>query len=152
MVGEAGGFAVEFPNDLVSLGAVQEALAAWAEERGLSPAARHRVALVLDELGANVLMHGHPAEEQGRRSMRVTVSLAGRTSAEVVLEDDGTPFDPRGQAGDALAGSLEDAKIGGLGLLLLERMSSRIAYERTPEGRNRTLVELRLPGGAQAVG
>lgn len=136
-------FAHEFPNDLASLGAAQEALLAWAEARGLAPEARHRVALVLDELGANVLMHGHPPEAQGTRPMRVTVAL-GADAAEVVLEDDGAPFDPRGQAGEALSGGLADAKIGGLGLFLVEKLSRRIDYVRTPEGRNRTRVEIAL--------
>ncbi len=134
-------FAHEFPNDLASLGRAQEALLEWAEAQGLPAEARHRVALVLDELGANVLMHGHPPEAQGTRPMRVTVALGG-DAAEVVLEDDGAPFDPRGKAGEALSGPLGDAKIGGLGLFLIERMSRRIDYARTPEGRNRTLVEI----------
>jgi serine/threonine-protein kinase RsbW len=137
------GFAREFPNDLESLGAAQQALLVWAEASGLGAGPRHRIAMVLDELGANVLMHGHPEDARGQRAMRVTVRL-GDAAAEVVLEDDGAPFDPRGKAGGPLEGPLEDVQIGGLGLFLIEQMSSRIDYERTAEGRNRTLVEIPL--------
>jgi serine/threonine-protein kinase RsbW len=68
-----------------------------------------------------------------------------RRPEAVVLrfDDDGVPFDPSSGIDPAPAKSLEEARIGGFGLILVRRAASALDYTRTPDGRNRVTVTLR---------
>jgi anti-sigma regulatory factor (Ser/Thr protein kinase) len=130
-------------NDLAGVGAAQARLAEWLGGRPLDAKCRHRIELVFEELAMNVVMHAYPEEEAGRHEITARLAL-GEEAAELSIEDGGTPFDPRGKAGARLSGTIEDAQIGGLGLLLVQEMTSFIDHQRTPEGRNRTRVGIAL--------
>ncbi|MBK1661122.1 ATP-binding protein [Paracraurococcus ruber] len=146
----ATAFAWAFRNDLAALGEAQQAMAAWLEARGVPEAARSRLHLVLDELAANVIEHGHAVAERGRHPLRLALRLGA--AAELVLLDRGAAFDPRGRGGTALEGPLEEARIGGLGLFLVEQLAQRIEYGRTPDGWNETRVTVALPDAPAAPG
>lgn len=135
--------ALAFRNDAGSVGAAQERLAAWLEEQDLGARDRHRIEMVFEELAMNVVMHGHPEAEAGLHDIAAHLTLVPGLAA-LLLEDDGAPFDPRDGVGEALTEAFETARIGGLGLLLVSRFATGFAHERTPEGRNRTRVELPL--------
>jgi hypothetical protein len=55
-------------------------------------------------------------------------------------------FDPRGRSDPAPARSLEEAKIGGFGLMLVRHAASSLDYLRTTERRNRLTVKLPRSG------
>ena len=97
---------------------------------------RFKVELAFEEVVANIVKHGHPTDD---------VEVAIRfDDDEIVLtfEDDGVPFDPLARPDPILPSSIDEAEVGGLGLVLLKRMMTRIAYERTPRDRNLLTVAL----------
>jgi anti-sigma regulatory factor (Ser/Thr protein kinase) len=130
-------------NDAASLGAAQGRLASWLEDTALGARPRHRIELAFEELVMNIVMHAHPEAEQGRHEIEAVVALRP-DGAELSVLDDGTPFDPRGKAGERLSGSIEDVRIGGLGLLLVQELSTYMDHDQTPDGRNRTRVGIAL--------
>jgi anti-sigma regulatory factor (Ser/Thr protein kinase) len=99
--------------------------------------------VVFEELAANVILHGHPDGQRGEHVIDAALRLQPG-AMELMIEDDGLAFDPKGHAGRPLSGPLEDVQIGGLGLLLVRSMASSVDYARTPEGRNRLKVRIRL--------
>ena len=99
----------------------------------------HAMHIAVEEAAANVAMHGFPAGQTGKVSIRFQSS---REAAVLTLEDDGRPFDPTCAAPLAPPASPEDTAPGGLGLILMRRFCSDIAYEHV-SGRNR--LTLRFP-------
>ena len=88
--------------------------------------------LCLNELVANVILHGYPDGRAGR----IDVSVDPRGAAlAVTVEDDGIAFDPlSAPLAEAMTG-LDDARIGGYGIKLFRESSHSARYERSG-GRN----------------
>jgi serine/threonine-protein kinase RsbW len=95
------------------------------------------VQLCLDEAVANILQHGSQCAEGGAGATAIAASLE-RSASDVVLaiEDDGEAFDPTGAAPPVPAPTLELLPLGGRGIHLMRRYSSRMEYSRS-NGRNR---------------
>jgi anti-sigma regulatory factor (Ser/Thr protein kinase) len=128
------------PARLSSLAAATAFVAAFAERCGLAPEDGLRLRLVVEELFANTATHG----AQGAGDVEVRLTLAATPAQlRLVYEDNGPSFDPRAAVAQGQAGHEAEAepRIGGLGLLLVTQMATRIDYAR--DGRwNRLTVEL----------
>jgi serine/threonine-protein kinase RsbW len=108
----------------------------------LQGALRYNAELVFEEITANIIAHGAPDGHE----LEVCVTLeACDDSIVLTFEDNGVPFDPRNRADPLPQKSLDEARIGGYGLVLVRRAARSIEYLRTAEGRNRLTV--RLPHG-----
>lgn len=124
------------PVLLLSIAEVQAAIEAWAESAGVPPAVTYRVALVAEELLANLVMHGRFAGEAPAARLSLDRTAEG---VILVIEDGASPFDPR-VAPEPAAPSLDDDRIGGMGLALVRKMAARLGYEPAADGWNRTTV------------
>lgn len=133
--------ALDVPLGAEGLAAAQDRIEAYLEAEGASDRARYTVRLVLDELVANLMMHGR--FDGPPLPVRAEVS-AGGGGVSLAIEDRAAPFDPR-QAAAPAPPALDDDRVGGLGLQLVRRMAEIRAYRRLPDGRNRT--ELAIAAG-----
>jgi anti-sigma regulatory factor (Ser/Thr protein kinase) len=115
--------------------AAQAALADYLAGQGAPSRVVHRAELVLEEVALNALRHGGAPDVLLEADMQGDVCI-------LVLEDAGIAFDPVAAIPPAPAASLAEAKIGGLGLVLVHRTARALRYTRTPAGRNRLEVEL----------
>jgi serine/threonine-protein kinase RsbW len=113
---------------------ILDAIEAWCEEAELSPGVAHRLGVVVEELAANVAMHG-TGGEGGATFVAVTVQR-GTDGIRAVVEDDGRAFDPLAQEAPDTEAALEDRDIGGLGVHFARRMARELHYAREA-GRNR---------------
>jgi anti-sigma regulatory factor (Ser/Thr protein kinase) len=105
----------------------------------LSSASRHNAELIFEELVANIVKHGAP----DGRELDVRVTFESRADSLILtFEDDGVQFDPRGYPAPVPAKSLDEARVGGFGLMLVRRTESTLEYLRTAEGRNRLTVTM----------
>lgn len=106
----------------------------------LVASSRYNVELVFEEVVSNIINYG----TMDGREPQVCVTFESRTT-EVVLtfEDDGRAFDPTIRTAPPPARSLEEAKVGGFGLILVRKAASSLNYTRTQEGRNRLIVSVR---------
>jgi serine/threonine-protein kinase RsbW len=103
----------------------------------LDCAPRYNAELVFEEIVANIVNYG----AADGRELDVRVTLESRADSLVLtFEDDGVQFDPRGHPDPVPAKSLDEAKVGGFGLMLVRRAASALEYLRTAEGRNRLTV------------
>ena len=103
----------------------------------LGEAARYNVELAFDEITANIVRHAGATDD-----VQVDVRV---DQDEIVMrfEDNGVRFDPSERADPELPTSLDDARVGGLGILLVRQRATRLAYERSTSGRN--VFTLALP-------
>jgi anti-sigma regulatory factor (Ser/Thr protein kinase) len=114
-----------------SLASIEEGRLRMARYLGsdLTPRVVNRLEVVFEELISNVLRHGF--DPGPGRSILVAV---GRRPGEIQLtvEDDGRPFNPFDLAEPPPFESLETAQVGGLGVPVVRRFSTRTAYDRAP--------------------
>ncbi|NKE47842.1 ATP-binding protein [Roseomonas frigidaquae] len=120
-----------------------DALEAFAEEASLPPKAAHRLSVVIEELAANVVMHGSSGPGAAT-FVAVTVRQDGNALV-ATIEDDGRAFDPLVQAAPDTDAALEDRDIGGLGVHFVQQMTRTLDYSRE-DGRNRLVAVLDLAG------
>jgi serine/threonine-protein kinase RsbW len=131
------------PPDAEAVTRLLDALEGFAEQAALAPKVAHRLAVVLEELAANVAMHGSTGA--GAASY-VAVAVHRRDDALVAtIEDDGRAFDPLAQAAPDTAAALEDRDVGGLGVHFVRQMTRSLDYSRLA-GRNRLTAVLDLSG------
>jgi anti-sigma regulatory factor (Ser/Thr protein kinase) len=95
-----------------------------------------RLVLCLNEVLANIITHGGSGAHSAPIQLALEVALApGHGKAGVSVSDAGRAFDPRSVPARSLPKTLEEASLGGRGLLLIRRCSDWIDY-RHEGGRN----------------
>ena len=100
-----------------------EAVAAQAAELGIAADDAVRLQLIVEELFANTIAHGH----RGDSDRAVTLSLRHADGVSTLhYEDDAPPFD-LSKIGQKFASTVE---IGGLGISLIRGMSKALRHER----------------------
>jgi serine/threonine-protein kinase RsbW len=109
------------------------------DREALSASARYNAELVFEEIVANIV--GHGARNGREPDVRVTLE-AHPDSIVLIFNDDGVPFDPRGLRDPIKAKSLEEARVGGFGLMLVRHAASSLEYLRTAEDRNQLTVRV----------
>ena len=123
-----------FAPTVAGLERAAAALRGLLDSRSVSGAPRYNVELAFDEIAANVVRHAHATGDVG-----VEVRFDD-DEITLTFEDDGTPFNPCDRPPAPLPSSIEQARIGGLGLPLLSTFLTRMHYERTPQQHNRLTV------------
>ena len=113
--------------------------------QGLSEVVSHRLEVVFEELVSNTIRHGF-AMHSGQS---IHVRVEPRPGLiELIFEDDGRPFNPL-EAAPSEPPSIESARVGGLGIPLVAKLSASLRYERPESGgkpgfspRNRLIVAI----------
>jgi len=134
------------PARMDSLVAAMSFVEAFSSERGVAPTDGLRLALVVEELFTNTVMHGHG----GGSDAPVQIGLRADPSlVELTYEDSAPPFDP---LDPALRSSIDpdagvaDRPVGQLGLALVVSMVESASYAREG-GCNRLRLALRRQTG-----
>jgi len=127
-------------NDVAEL----KRLAGWIEgfiQPDTSPDVSFAVQLCLEEAVANIIMYGATKHDP----LEIAVELE-RNGATLVarIEDNGRQFDPTRAPLPAPASSLEEAKVGDVGIHLMRSFASGMDYERR-NGRNRLTLRFVEP-------
>jgi anti-sigma regulatory factor (Ser/Thr protein kinase) len=116
---------------------VHAAIEELAEREGWSAGLIFRVNLILEELVINIMDYG---DDEGRHRIEVTVTS---DPDEVVMDlvDSGKPFDPTHDAPEPdIGASLDERRVGGLGVYLTRTMVEEMRYRREAEHNHLTLV------------
>jgi anti-sigma regulatory factor (Ser/Thr protein kinase) len=113
-------------------------LRAILDARMVRPRHRHDVELVFEEVASNIVNYGRPT-----RDVEAAIRFGRETT--LTFEDDGVAFDPRNHPAPPEATRRADLRIGGLGLVIVRELCSRIDYVRTPKGRNRLTLAIAVP-------
>jgi serine/threonine-protein kinase RsbW len=124
---------LELRSDLAEL----KRLAGWIEaqaQQELSADTSFAIQLCLEEAVANIIMHGGGAKDD---RLQIAIALERNGGTLVArIEDSGREFDPTQFPPPSVAKSLEEAKVGDLGIHLMRSFASGMHYERR-DGRNR---------------
>jgi anti-sigma regulatory factor (Ser/Thr protein kinase) len=130
------------PSDAAQLPILTQFLQEFWSAADLPPAETVTFELALEEIFMNVVMHGSPAG----RVPRVDVSLALCDGClTLMIEDDGPSFDPLLLAAPDVTASLEERRVGGLGVYLVRQMMDAVSYRRLG-GHNQLSMTKRVRG------
>ncbi len=93
-------------------------------------ATQHQMDIALEELFVNVCHYAY-ADKGEVGPCRVSYLYRPYPSSITIsLTDWGTPFDPLEQRDPTLPSSVQDAKIGGLGIFMTKRLTDELSYAR----------------------
>jgi anti-sigma regulatory factor (Ser/Thr protein kinase) len=124
---------IRMKNDLGQLEPLIEEIEAFVERADIPPTPAYRLQLAVDEFFNNAVDYGYPDGRAGEIHVHVRRTADG---LDLTFSDDGDPFDPFSNApAPDLTGSLEERRIGGLGVHLVRTLSDHFAYRRE-HGRN----------------
>jgi anti-sigma regulatory factor (Ser/Thr protein kinase) len=118
-------FAANIAPDARTIPRLADDVASFLHSAGVDARAVHDVRLVIEELLTNVYQHGGASDRS--TSIALTVE-PDRVSGEI--GDWGKAFDPRGAPPPDLTTSIEDRKVGGLGIHLVRALTTALDYRR----------------------
>ena len=114
-------------SHLSELDALCQKLEKFGQSMGLSKKCIFEANLALDELFTNIISYGF--EDKNEHSIRITISLQN-DKLVVNIEDDGIPFNPTEVEAPDLECTIEDCRIGGLGIHLAKNLMDEVCYQR----------------------
>jgi serine/threonine-protein kinase RsbW len=97
------------------------------EKIGLSKKLIFEINLALDELFTNIISYGFSDEDE--HTIKVTITPQ-KGKICLSIEDDGIPFNPIEFETPDVACSVENCKIGGLGIHIMRKLMDDICYQR----------------------
>jgi len=114
-------------SNLSELDALCQKLEKFGESMGLSKKCIFEANLALDELFTNIISYGF--DDKNEHTIRITISLQ---NDELVfnIEDDGMPFNPTEVETPDLECTIEECRIGGLGIHLAKNLMDEVCYQR----------------------
>ena len=114
-------------SNLSELDALCQKLEKFGQSMGLSQKCIFEANLALDELFTNIISYGF--DDKNEHTISITISLQ---NDELVfnIEDDGIPFNPTKVESPDLECTIEECRIGGLGIHLAKNLMDEVCYQR----------------------
>lgn len=120
--------------DLDALAPVRTLIAQGCRHYGIGEQLCSQLQLTVDELCTNIILHGYANQTPGE----ITVTFAyNAPQIQILLEDHGTPFDPRYAPPPDLTADWAARTVGGLGIYLAQQVVDRLEYTSHPVAGNR---------------
>ena len=136
----AQGLHLAVKNDLAEVASVTESMHVFSAQLGLSHEIDYALQLVVEELLANIIMYGYTNDDLHT----ITIDVQANSKEVCLLvRDDGKQFNLLERPIPQKPASLEEASLGGLGILLVRGTMDEISY-RYDDGRNSISLKKRV--------
>ena len=119
-------------NDIRQIPQLACFVEAIAREASLSQSLALSLNLALEEAVTNVIIYAYPEGSDGLVDIEAFIRTG---SVEFIVSDSGIPFDPTKTPPADINASLEDRRIGGLGIHLVRSIMDSVTYRRQ-DGKN----------------
>ena len=120
-------YSFKLKNDLSELDTLCQEMERFGRSIGLSKKFIFEINLALDELFTNIILYGFKDDKE--HLIKVTLTPQNDILC-LCIEDDGVPFNPVEANEPDLGCTIEECKIGGLGIHLIRNLMDEICYER----------------------
>ncbi|OMF16417.1 hypothetical protein BK127_12495 [Paenibacillus sp. FSL H7-0331] len=118
---------MELTNNLEELARLEAWLASWAEQMSVDSKTLFQLNLVCDELVTNTILYG--CQSSVAHSIRISIWV-DMDNIELTITDDGMAFDPLSLPSPDVQASVEERRIGGLGIHFVRESMDEAIYER----------------------
>lgn len=133
---------IAITNEMSQLDVVANALELLADEWNLMMEETMKLNLVIEEVVTNIINYGYHDDEV--HTINIRFSLDGDLFTMQII-DDAIEFNPLLQAEPDINLSLEDRKIGGLGIHFMRTIMNHLEYSRE-KGKNILTLSKKLAG------
>ena len=123
-------YSFELKSSLSELDRLCENLEIFGKKFGFSKKLIFEINLALDELFTNIISYGFKDDEE--HVIKVTLT-PDKEELCLCIEDDGMPFNPIDFETPDVSCSVEECKIGGLGIHIMKKLMDDVCYERCGE-------------------
>jgi serine/threonine-protein kinase RsbW len=129
----------DFPANFKSLAPISDFIVELAEDAGFSSNDVYAIQTAVDEACANIIDHAYGAEDIGNIEINVNKI---RNGIQIVLHDEGEPFDPMDVPDPDINSPLEIRRERGLGIFFMRRLMDKVIFEfSSKKGNTLTLVK-----------
>ncbi|MCU0559298.1 MAG: ATP-binding protein [Desulfobacterales bacterium] len=128
-------YAFSLRSDISELQTLGRRLESIGVDLKLSKRCLFELNLALDELFTNIISYGYGDGHEHR--IEVTLQ-ADERMLNVTIEDDGVAFNPVERQAPCLPHSVDDCRVGGLGIHLIRNLMDEVCYRR--EGQKNILT------------
>ncbi len=125
-------------TDLREIQKVIEAVDAFCANNQLPREISQKLGVIFDDLLNNTINYGFDEGEEHEIVIQIEIM---HDRLIIKLSDDGIPFNPFDRIGPDTTLSVEEREIGGLGVLLVTKMTHSHSYQRL---RNRNIITLTI--------
>jgi serine/threonine-protein kinase RsbW len=137
------------PARLEALATIREYVRRAADAGGIGKSAAYRLQLAVDEVAANIVVHGSGAGEADE--IILVNAIIDDDAVRIVLEDKGPEFNPLDKQEPVdLNRPADQRQVGGLGVFLAIRSVDSFEYDRVGDINRNTLVMRRHAATAGA--
>ena len=127
----------QFPAEVDELHSVLGFVDEILEERNCNMRAQMAIDVAVEELFVNIASYAYRGKEKGQ----VTITVKSyEDEVEILLIDDGIPFNPVDKDDPDVTLSAEERDIGGLGIFMVKKSMDEFSYQRIDE---KNIVKLR---------
>lgn len=121
--------------------AVREFVSEAARDFGFSDEDVSRIALAVDEACTNIIKHAYKFDP----TKKITVTVQGGNGAfQVVIQDNGTQFNPDDVQSPNMKEYMKNYRRGGLGIYLMKSLMDKVEYSIAPGKPNEVRLTKRL--------
>ena len=120
-------YSFELKSSLDELDQLCQNLETFGKKFGLSKKLIFEINLALDELFTNIISYGFKDNQE--HTIKVTLRPQNDELC-LCIEDDGKPFNPIDFETPNVSCSVEECKIGGLGIHIMKKLMDEVCYER----------------------
>jgi serine/threonine-protein kinase RsbW len=120
-------YSFELKNSLAELDKLCRHLEKFGQQFGLPKKFKLEINLALEELFTNIICYGFDDNCEHIISMTITLE---NDELCICIVDDGIPFNPIKFAVPEMSHSIEECKIGGLGIHIVRKLVDDIYYQR----------------------
>ncbi|MEN9678715.1 MAG: anti-sigma regulatory factor [Verrucomicrobiota bacterium] len=121
---------IQVKNSFAEIPAATEAASNWLAVRNAPPAIGYLANLAIEELLTNCIKYGY--DDAAEHTIAIELQLFEK-ELKITVIDDGHLFNPLEVAPPDISLPLDERPVGGLGLLLLRKMSDRMEYCRSQD-------------------
>lgn len=121
-------FDLQIINEFIELRRMSEWLHNASESMAVPQSLAYNLDLCANEAVANIILYAYQNHEQHQIQMRI--ELKENQELCLTIQDDGMPFNPFEVLPPAPFDTIENAKIGGLGIQLIRSLMSECKYSR----------------------
>lgn len=124
-------------NDISELNNLREFSEVFGQENNISIDIINKFQLAFEELISNIIFYGY--DDELPHEISVVFTLDGKSMA-VLIVDDAKEFNPLEKEDPDISLSIDERKIGGLGIYLVKSLMDEVNYKRE-SGKNYLYVK-----------
>lgn len=130
---------------LADIGGLLDVLDAFCKQAGIGEQDQFDLRLVVEEVCANVMMHGYAKQAPGPLEVSF---CADHEQVTITISDRAAPFNPDEAPPPDLAMPADQREVGGLGWHLVRQIVDQLAYRYDPADGNVVTLVKRLAQGS----